>query len=126
MNTDTKKESELLSYLLGIRKNSRMPFGRNLDLNIRTLREYELYKQAEREKRNQEEAEREKRRAIKALKATYDMWNAIRRHDVKGVVGLLARGADVHAVSPVGKTMVQFAEDCGHADIAEMIRARQK
>jgi|688.fasta_scaffold434241_1 hypothetical protein len=56
----------------------------------------------------------------KALKATQDLANAIRRKDVQAILALRRKGADVQAKNVEGKNALELAED---SDSANVLRA---
>lgn len=76
-------------------------------------------------RRESERRESERQRlaeAQKAERATQKLFNAVRRGDVKAVQALLGQGAAADAATPQGQPLIQYAEDRGHAAIAEALR----
>jgi len=74
----------------------------------------------------QREAERERlAKARKAEKASQNLFNAVRRGDLKAVQGLLHQGASAQGVTPDGVPLVQYAETLNRADIAALLRQAQ-
>ncbi len=116
--------ADMLAHLLAVRRNGRMPFGKDLDLSVRTLADYEAHLRGEQERRSRHATLMRTNTAATAAMATERIWKAIARHDVKGVESLLLKGADVRALSPDGTSMAIYADALGHADIAEMIRMK--
>jgi hypothetical protein len=76
--------------------------------------------QAENERKNYELAA--PARARRAESATSNLFNAVRRGDVKAVRALLQKGASPSATTPDGKSLAEYAEANGRADIAELLR----
>ena len=73
------------------------------------------------------DAERQaKDRARIALKASGNLYNAVRRGDVKAVVALIALGADVQSCCPDGKSVVDLAAEQGLMEIAEILDASRR
>ena len=60
-------------------------------------------------------------RARIAIKASGNLYNAVRRGDVKAVVALIALGADVNVLSPDGHSLIEFALQRGRVDIVEIL-----
>jgi hypothetical protein len=72
------------------------------------------------------EAERERiAKARKAEKASQNLFNAVRRGDLKAVQGLLHQGASAQSVTPDGVPLVQYAESLNRAEIAALLRQAQ-
>jgi len=76
--------------------------------------------QAENERKNFELAA--PARARRAERATSNLFNAVRRGDVKAVRALLHKGALPSATTPDGQSLAEYAVDNGRADIAELLR----
>jgi hypothetical protein len=121
---------EVLALLLSDRRNKRMPFGKPIDLNVRTLDEYDAFVCQQNVRRTRHtakmDAQTEAKKVRDLIKASAHIWKAIARNDMKGVAGLLAKGADVNAISEEGMTLEQYAIDCGNAEIAELIHNKKK
>lgn len=68
------------------------------------------------------DAERQaKDRARIALKASGNLYNAVRRGDRKAVAALIALGADAEGRCPDGKSLIELARQKGRLDIAEVL-----
>jgi hypothetical protein len=73
-----------------------------------------------------EKAESERKREAdakirKAERATQNLYNAVRRGDIKAVKALLGQGASVSGTTPDGVGLVEFATACGRGDIAALL-----
>lgn len=62
-------------------------------------------------------------RERKRKKATANLFNAIRRCDLKAVDALLAKGADPKCSTPDGKTLIDYAKEIGHLGIIESLQS---
>ena len=72
------------------------------------------------------DAERQaKDRARIAVKASGNLYNAVRRGDVKAVVALIALGADVESRCSDGKSAIDLAREKGRMDIAQILEAQR-
>ncbi len=58
-----------------------------------------------------------------ALAATANLYNAVRRGDVKAVRALLHKGANPKSLTSEGTSLVSFAESCGHVAVAVELRS---
>ena len=76
---------------------------------------------AENERRNYELAAPE--RARRAERATENLYNAVRRGDIKAVQALLGRGANPTAMTPTGELLISYARDSSREDIAVQLEA---
>ena len=56
-----------------------------------------------------------------AIKATGNLYNAVRRGDLKAVVALVGRGADRKCLCPDGSSIVEFARHNGRLDITAFL-----
>lgn len=60
--------------------------------------------------------------------ATHNLYNAVRRGDVKAVRSLVSKGANTTVPSPDGRSMIDFASSLGHiaiaAELSEMAKPR--
>ena len=69
------------------------------------------------------EAEREREaKARKAERASVNLFNAVRRGDLKAVQALLQTGASPNACTPEGVPLVKYAEERGRSEAAELLR----
>jgi len=64
-------------------------------------------------------------RARIAVKASGNIYNAVRRGDVKAVAALIALGGDADGRCPDGKTLIEFAREKGLLDIVEVLENQQ-
>lgn len=92
----------------------------------RSIEEYELFTDLI-ASRASERAEREKDRQVQdssriAATATVNMYNAIRRGDVKAVRALLGKGANIESLTPDGVSFLLFAESLGNIAITTELR----
>ncbi len=76
---------------------------------------------AEKERRNYELAA--PARARQAARATGNLYNAVRRGDLKAVQALLATGADPSICTPTGEPLINFAQTAGSEEIAKQLAA---
>lgn len=68
------------------------------------------------------EVEREREaKARKAQRASDNLFNAIRRGDLKALEALLNKGANPQAFTPEGVTVLQFAKETGRHEAAELL-----
>jgi len=58
-----------------------------------------------------------------AAKATSNLYNAVRRGDIKAVRALLVKGADASAQSPDGTSLIVFARSRQRKDIADELNS---
>lgn len=56
-----------------------------------------------------------------AVKASGNLYNAVRRGDVKAVAALIALGGDADGRCPDGKSLIEFAREKGRLDIVEVL-----
>ena len=77
--------------------------------------------QADKEKRNFELAAAARGR--RAERATQNLYNAVRRGDIKAVQALLATGASPTASTPTGESLISFARAAGRETIAAQLEA---
>jgi len=77
--------------------------------------------QADNEERNFELAAQA--RARRAERATQNLYNAVRRGDIKAVQALLATGASPTASTPTGESLISFARAAGRETIAAQLEA---
>lgn len=73
---------------------------------------------------------RERQREIeakrsRAIVATTNLYNAVRRGDKKAVIGLLSQGADPASKTPDGLPLVQYALTHGHDEIAALLSSAE-
>ena len=81
-------------------------------------------------KRNAEKSERlkielkeqQENRERKTRTATENLFNAVRRGDIKAVQSLVAKGADVKTLAPNGMTLIEFAVSLSRTAIAEELQ----
>ena len=69
-----------------------------------------------------EEHQRQLRYKAKADTATRNLYNAVRRGDIKGVAALLERGANAAACAPDGSPLIDLAMAKGFDAIAAQLR----
>lgn len=62
-------------------------------------------------------------RARSADRATENLYNAVRRGDIKAVQALLERGANPTATTPTGDLLINYALASGHEEIAMLLGA---
>jgi len=77
-------------------------------------------------RRHADAARREREReaeakARKTERATQNLYNAVRRGEVKAVKALLGQGASSSATTPEGMSLAEYAASRGRADIAALI-----
>lgn len=85
-------------------------------------REKKLTQKLERRKQGEENARKEaliheENRKKKAEKASYDIFNAIRRGDVKAIIALRRKGALTNKPNEEGLTAIEYANHLGNQDI---------
>ena len=69
------------------------------------------------------EAEREREaKARKAEKASANLFNAVRRGDLKAVQALLQKGASPKGCTPDGVPLMKYAEENGRSAVVELLR----
>jgi hypothetical protein len=69
------------------------------------------------------EAEREREaKARKAEKASANLFNAVRRGDLKAVQALLQKGASPKGCTPDGIPLMKYAEENGRSAVVELLR----
>ena len=76
---------------------------------------------AERVQQDQERQLQDQRRI--AGSATANLYNAVRRDDIKAVRALLRKGADAVALTPDGESLLSFSDSRGHVAIATELRS---
>lgn len=87
---------------------------------LQTIQRAHAARRAENEQR---EHERETiAKSQRAERATANLLNAIRRGDAKAVAALLLQGASRAGTTPAGLSFAEYAENCGHSDIAALLR----
>lgn len=114
----------IIEYILKVRKNERMPFGKVIELHVKTLSDYETFLKEEHEKQSRHASLMQVHKEDTARKATTKIWEAIRRHDIKAVEVLLEKGADIYTLSPDSNNIEQYAEFYGNFEILDMIKAK--
>jgi hypothetical protein len=62
-------------------------------------------------------------RARRANRATANLYNAVRRGDIKAVQALLGSGANPTAMTPMGESLISYARASGQEDIAAHLEA---
>jgi hypothetical protein len=77
-----------------------------------------IRKEASSMRERQREIEAKRR---KAVVATTNLYNAVRRGDKKAVIGLLSQGAGPASKTPDGLPLVQYALTHGHDEIAALL-----
>lgn len=77
--------------------------------------------QAEIERRNYELAAPARLR--RAERATGNLYNSVRRGDIKAVEALLAKGGDPMVMTPIGEPLISYARASGREDIAMLLEA---
>lgn len=78
-------------------------------------------KRAETERRNHDAAA--PARAQRAERATRNLYNAVRRGDIKAVVALLGMGANPSTLAPTGESLIDYARATGRENIALQLEA---
>jgi hypothetical protein len=68
-----------------------------------------------------EQARSDVARERRAVRATGNLPNAVRRKDVKAVRALIAQGADPNVEMPDGKRVISYAIEAGLEDIAQVL-----
>lgn len=61
-------------------------------------------------------------RVRRAARATSNLYNAVRRGDIKAVASLLQQGADPNSTTPEGIPLQEFAVSVGRIEIAKILR----
>jgi hypothetical protein len=90
------------------------------------LREIEAAQAERRAQNKKRETERERfAKERKAVQASANMFNAIRRGDAKAVEALLRQGATPQGVTPDGIPLVRYAEQNNRTAIAQLLRQAQ-
>ena len=56
-----------------------------------------------------------------AVKASGNLYNAVRRGDVKAVSALISLGGEADGRCPDGKSLIEFAREKGRLDIVEVL-----
>jgi hypothetical protein len=116
--------TELEEWILKETDNDYLPWGtsnhgaRSLD-EFRRLSSKVAQRREERQRaEKQRHIEAQKR---KAHKATHDLVGAIRRKDIKAIIALRHRGADVSATDERGKSFFDLAHESGDAKVVEAV-----
>lgn len=90
-----------------------------------SVAELAAIKQANRLRREHSLAQEHQRevaaKAKKAERASGNLFNAVRRGDIKAVQALLNIGADPTIATPDGNTLSEYAVNIGHIDIANLL-----
>lgn len=77
------------------------------------------YEEVQRKERQRAEDGKQRR----AVKATNDLFNAVRRNDRKGIVGLINKGADVKTAKTFdGESLLEYAEKNSSAGIYDLLK----
>lgn len=126
------QEPELCTWITENRSNDYEPFGTWDHGGARTLAEFEEYqnkKEVVRDKRLQ--ADLDKQSILKEAKlkrekvaATQNLWNAVRRGDVKAVEALLIRGADWESVVNERGSLVNLARKNSKNDLITFLESK--
>ncbi len=127
---DRSAEERLTPWILANRVNPYEPFGTHVDVTTaRTLAEFadikwkaaQLHAAALAERLAQEQAARDARRSDHA---TRQLWNAVRRGDLRAVKALLDLGAQPAAATRDGQSLRSVAIAFGRHAVAEYLRER--
>ena len=106
----------VVDWVLSHTANPYLPFGSN-NYGARSLAELGALSARAGERaleRRQAEASRHREaRARRAASASHKLFGAIRRRDKKGVLALLAKGADINGVNEEGQTALEYARSLG-------------
>ena len=116
--------SELEEWILQNTNNEYLPWGTS-NHGARSLDEYRRLC-SEIAKRRKERQKSEKQIRIeaqkhKAQKATHDLVCAIKRKDIKAIIALRNRGADVGVTNECGKPFLQHAHETGDTKVIEAV-----
>lgn len=65
-------------------------------------------------------------RAKRVERATSNLYNAVRRGDIKAVQALLSIGADPETLAPNGESLISYAQSLGRRDIAFQLTVHLK
>jgi len=116
--------TELEEWILKETDNDYLPLGTS-NHGARSLEEFRRFSSEmaqRREKRQRAEEERHiEAQKRKAQKATHDLVGAIKRRDIKAIIALRHRGADVDAADEGGISFLQLADETGDAKIIEAV-----
>lgn len=124
-----RKHNELDSladWILARTNNDWAPFGCS-NLGARSLAQFHEFQRrttaAKAERARIENERHSDATTRKAVKATHDIFAAIRRNDIKAVEALLLRGARLDIPDDTGKTAMVFAQSLNHAPIIELLES---
>lgn len=116
----------LADWILAHTNNDNVPFGTS-NLGARSLAKYWARTQDRadaRYARQRAESARQAAATTRAAdKATYDLFPAIRRKDIKAIQALLLRGARIDVPDTTGQTAMAYAQSLGHVAIIEILQA---
>ena len=73
------------------------------------------------EKEDRERTREAEAKVRKAERATQNLYNAVRRGDVKAVKALLIQGASASGTTPEGISLAEYAQASGRGDIAALL-----
>lgn len=87
----------------------------------------ELYNQILKNKFDRlREVEKEHRKAVqrRSIKATKDIFNAIKRKDIKAIIALRKKGADLNKVNEIGLTAIELGNRIGNDKIIKALNQK--
>lgn len=121
---DSSRAEEIAGWVLSHTDNPYLPYGSN-NHGAKSVEEYRKYRLASRQKASAradaEEARKLEAKERKAQQATHNLFNAVRRGEVKAVVALLDKGADPTTQNPDGVTALDVAVSQGDHRIIELL-----
>lgn len=124
---DQKAREELTDWILARTQNPWVPFTNH---GARSLAEYQEIKERIRTGKMAVQAAETIRQVDastrRASKATRDIFNALRRGDVKAVKALMTKGADLHAVDEIGRSVLDRAREHSNEEIIQLIDEKLK
>jgi len=121
--------TELEDWVLRQTDNDYLPWGTS-NHGARSLDEFRRFSEQV-VKRRQDRQRSEEQRQVetikrKAEKATHDLLGAIRRKDGEAIIALRRKGADVNAISDLGKSVLDLARETGDPKVIEAVTSTLK
>jgi len=116
--------TELEEWILKETDNDYLPWDTS-NHGARSLEEFRRFSiemaQRREERQRAEEQRHLEAQKRKAQKATHDLVGAIKRGDIKAIIALRNRGANVDATDERGKSFLQLAHETGDAKVIEAV-----
>lgn len=116
-------KEHLTDWILARTQNPWVPFSNH---GARSLAEYQKITDRIRQEKKAVQVAEAKRQADavarRAAKATLDMFNAVRRGDMKAIKALIVKGADLHAKDETGKCILERATEYGNPCVIAILQ----